>query len=154
MWFIWSLIPQSWANQNLVESILKTGKYLFIYVYQCRSVATCVSWRSEVLHFTPRWPHILAKPLATPRTVYTALQITGIYHNSSKSWVQYKNPEWQSQCKKKISSEKHFQWKEIPLEPDTPMWDQCSNHTSVFGPSLITSPFTLSTSSHVYRTSG
>ena len=80
---------------------------------------------------------------------WETLQITGIYHNSSKSWVQYKNPEWQSQCKKKISSEKHFQWKEIPLKPDTPTWDQWSNPTSVSGPSLITSPFTLSTSSRL-----
>ena len=111
------------------------------------SVATCVSWRSEVPHFTPRWPHILAKPPATPRTVYTALQITGIFHNSSKSWVQYKNPEGQSQCKKKISSEKHFQWKvkrklitahqaeahhsqskEIPLKPDTPPQEFVEQH--------------------------
>ena len=80
-------------------------------IYLNESVATCVSWRSEVPQFSPRWPHILAKPPATPRTVYTALQITGIFHNSSKSWVQYKNPEGQFQCKRKISSEKHFQWK-------------------------------------------
>ena len=73
-----------------------------------KRVATCVSWRSEVPHFAPRWPHILAKPPATPRTVYTALQITGIFHNSSKSWVQYKNPEGQIQRKKYIFREKHF----------------------------------------------